>query len=321
MDSRSEWWGRNRKKVAIIGGVVAVLVVVAVIVLAVRNAMFSAKVAVTVAPSVAKVEIDGATYDAVGEYGFVPGEYVVRVSAEGFLPREEKLIAVANETVDLALYLVPTESNGDWYENHPEDALIVGSIENGAAVVELRELMEMWPLVKKLPTKHATFGIGYEICEAYEAVCISVEAGFGFKDAAVGFLRERETNLAHYVVDGDVAFVGAVEPAVIGDGATIYGGEIVPEELPEVMAAARTVAEASLVDRELMVEVAQVKRVGDFYAVIVWAMDMSGVHDSYRMVVGRVDGAWQALTMPELVLSQYEYPGLPVALLNAVNNW
>lgn len=113
----------------------------------------SATISVTVAPSIARVKIDGRGYDAGGNYKVKPGEYDVEISADGFETKTKTIVAVANETTNLVAYLEPTLENSDWYNTHPEDSLIMGEVKNTETIEILNRLSEENPILSKLPYK------------------------------------------------------------------------------------------------------------------------------------------------------------------------
>lgn len=138
----------------IIGVFVGVLVLILAISLGflIHGAIYSAKVDIMVAPSIAVVKIGDNEYPVSGEFSMQPGEYAVEVSAEGFVTKTGKLVLKDGETVDLKLYL---ESNSEdtvkWYEENAGDALIVGEIKNAEEMKKLDALLVREPVLKDLP--------------------------------------------------------------------------------------------------------------------------------------------------------------------------
>ena len=111
----------------------------------------SVEVNVIVTPTIANVKIGEKNYKPMGSYKIQPGKYDVEVSADGFITKTGKLTAVEDESIDIQIFLEPTEENVNWYDEHPEDALILGEIKNSFTVKALGELKEENPILKQLP--------------------------------------------------------------------------------------------------------------------------------------------------------------------------
>lgn len=87
---------------------------------------------VLVAPSSAKVTIDGMEY-VNGEYEIAPGEYKVLVEKDGFEPYESIVIAADKHKSYVAVCLQPVQGNEDYYEVNIEDMQICQSADEIAA--------------------------------------------------------------------------------------------------------------------------------------------------------------------------------------------
>ena len=144
----------RHKKATLVGIILSLVLIVAISVyFIIEDASKTADVQVIVAPSSATMTLNGVRYDAYGDLRVKPGEYEVKVSKDGFETVTEKIEAKENETVSIMIYLMPTEENADYYETHPEDATIRGSIDDARALAELNELKEKYPILKQLPIK------------------------------------------------------------------------------------------------------------------------------------------------------------------------
>lgn len=138
----------------IIGGGIAILVLILLISFGflIRQNIYSAKINIMVVPSIAEVKIGNSVYKSFETVNVQPGEYNVEVSAEGFAAKTGKLVAKAGETVDVKLYLEPSSTDTEnWYNEHPEDALIMGEIINSEMLKETNVLLEKEPALKSLP--------------------------------------------------------------------------------------------------------------------------------------------------------------------------
>ena len=198
------------KKRWIIGGGCAVMVMLLVgLYFVIQNAINSATVSVTVAPSVAAVRIGEREYGAIGTYRMAPGEYEVEVTAEGFKSKSGKLVAKANESVSVQLYLEPENDDSDWYKTHPEDALIMGEVKNVETVKTLKSLGEQYPILNKLPytvdyytrdySTRVKFAVSYEITDEGFLLIVKDYTG-GNKERALAWISSEGVDTAKVVV-------------------------------------------------------------------------------------------------------------------------
>lgn len=115
-----------------------------------------------IAPSIAEVKIGDMVFNSHGDKMIQPGEYAVEVSADGFETKTGRLVAKADETVELNLYLEPnTDATLNWYDEHAEDALVVGEIQNAEMMKKTAELLKKQPVLSKLPLTVEYFSDNY----------------------------------------------------------------------------------------------------------------------------------------------------------------
>lgn len=161
----------EKRKKWLIGGAVTILVLILVISLGflVYDRIFSARVNIMVAPSIAKVKIDDMEFSSTANMvKMQPGEYRVEVSAEGFDTKTGKLILKADETGDVRLYLESNdESTKDWYDTHAGDALVVGEIQNEETLKALNALIEKEPVIANLPLTVEYYANNYSTYTKY----------------------------------------------------------------------------------------------------------------------------------------------------------
>ena len=171
-----KFWG-------VVWGVVGLVVVVLVASLGflVHSTIYSGRVAVMVAPSVAKVRVGEHEFGAMGEYTVEPGEYAVEVSAEGFVSKTGRLVVREGATVEVALFLEPLEGNASWYDEHPGDALVKGEVLNAETLKLVDEVLARTPSLAELPWTVEYFAEGYadyvKYVISYEYDFESLEAG------------------------------------------------------------------------------------------------------------------------------------------------
>ena len=202
----------NRKKIKIIGIVMVAAIILVSAFFIIWNALHSATVNITVAPSIARIYIGGREYKNIGEYKLIPGEYDVRVEADGFVTKTGELVAAANETVDILLYLEPTEDNASWYDEHPQDALIVGDVKSNLATEDLQLLMKQNPILKQLPieidyytnnySRRIKYTISYVLLDNNSRfkIIITDETGGNYEDA-LDKLRARGVSPEDYEIE------------------------------------------------------------------------------------------------------------------------
>lgn len=93
----------------------------------------------TVAPSFAKIEINGQTYNN-GVYEFEPGEYEALISADGFESKKVKLTLGKEENAKLSEYLLNTEEGLAYFERSEADLRSLEAIDK----TEVKEFLESY---------------------------------------------------------------------------------------------------------------------------------------------------------------------------------
>lgn len=172
---------KHRKAILVVGILVAVAIIGVSIWNIIWNNINSATISVMVTPSIAKVKIDGREYESMKEYRIQPGTYSVEVSAEGFVSKTEEFVVPENEVTNVFMYLLPTEENKDWYNEHPDDALILGELQNDETTDKLAELRKEYPILKELPLEIDYFTAGYANRVRYTISYLLNEDNTGFK--------------------------------------------------------------------------------------------------------------------------------------------
>ena len=152
---------KNRKKMLIAGILIFVFIVAISVYFIITDRAKSATVDIMVTPTIAKVKIGEESFGVMGEYRIKPGEYNVEVSAEGFLTEMMTIKAEEGEVSQIQIYLEPTEDNTNWYNDHPDDALILGEIKNNYIIRAVQELKDEYPILNQLPLEIDYFTSGY----------------------------------------------------------------------------------------------------------------------------------------------------------------
>lgn len=110
----------------------------------------TATVNILLAPSFAKVEINGKTYDSGTErINAYSGK--VTVSADGFQSKELDVNLASREITDLYVYLVPNDGNMNWYDERPAERQILSAIGDSFAIIQSENFHTAHPIIDILP--------------------------------------------------------------------------------------------------------------------------------------------------------------------------
>lgn len=312
---------KHKKKIAIIAGIILAVIIAVGIYFGVVDRMKSATIDITVVPSIAKVKIGNQEFGTMGEYRIYPGEYEVEISAEGFVTKTGKLVAVADDTVAVSLFLEPTAENSDWYEKHPEDALALGDIRSNQKLLEFEALKEKNTILNYIPYYTYKYTVLYEECEeAKESLCVLIDAGFGFRDFAVEFLRSTGEDLSRYYVkllDSETAFSRS-DLNVSDELEFDTSADDEANDASVVFGVVEDFASGHL-RSGYAIDSTGVKVFGNFAVAKVSVTIGSDVVDTYRMIIGKVDGKWQAITNLDFVLSKIDNPEISAEVLGIAN--
>lgn len=201
------------KRPIVVGVVLMLVLIVAVSVyFIVMDKINSATVNIIVAPTIAKVKIGDRVFKSMETYKIQPGEYMVEVSAEGFETKTGNLVAVENESIDIQMFLDPTEENANWYEEHQEDALILGEVKNHYAIQAVQELSKDNPILDQLPieidyftnnyAKRVKYTISYRLDgdNAGFVIVVTDYTGGNYEDA-LARLKARGVESGEYIIE------------------------------------------------------------------------------------------------------------------------
>ena len=196
----------NRTKKIIWSGIIILILILAISLgFLIYNRIFSAKVSILVAPSIAKVKIGEAEFSSSEEIKIQPGEYEVLIFAEGFKNKTGRLVAKADETANLHVYLESSSENTkNWYEEHDGDALIMGEIKSAERLDELNKFLEKEPVLKNLPltveyyadnySKYVKYIISYELDNSERGFYLIMKDYTG-EGSETAFLKLKEMGL------------------------------------------------------------------------------------------------------------------------------
>ncbi len=164
---------KNRKKIIIIATCIIMAILAISAAFIVENILNSATLNIMVAPTNAKVLINGREYSSEGEYKIRPGEYTAEISADGFIARTENFTVEDGGMEKLWLFLDPEDGNPNWFYDNPRDGLIVGAIREVYTLDAISQLQEANPILNDLPvdvdfytgdySKKISYTISYEM--------------------------------------------------------------------------------------------------------------------------------------------------------------
>jgi hypothetical protein len=128
MDKSIFKFDSNTKQRKIIKGTIIFLVTlfIGIIIYSVTdliiNADKTANIEILVAPSDAKVEIDGKSYSTKANIRIKPGTYAVKIEKDGFISFNGSITANADETSYLYEFLNEQDENGTYYKDNENEA-------------------------------------------------------------------------------------------------------------------------------------------------------------------------------------------------------
>lgn len=142
----------KRRKYLLIASIIGFFVLVIFIIIAfILDSQKTATVDVLVAPSFSQIEIDGHKLKTVGQQRLKPGEYIAKISADGFETQEIPITLIENEETKLYLVLNPTSDNSDFYDNNSKEANLAQRINEALVSINAELYLKKYPIVGVLP--------------------------------------------------------------------------------------------------------------------------------------------------------------------------
>lgn len=190
--------------------IIAIIIVVAIIVVHVSK---TATIDIKVAPSEAKIEINGGAYDNFQSYDVAPGNYHVKISMDGMRTREFDFTLEKDGFQRVWSYLVDENGGFDYYLSHPEEIPILEQVatdEKAEAFLEkynaVVEIDEELPIKVDDYTENFSDYIEYEIVaddreDCPKVRCLKIIDGTGGNEqAAKDYLKSEGYNLDDYEI-------------------------------------------------------------------------------------------------------------------------
>ncbi len=205
---------RKRGKIIIVSGIIVFIAIVAIsIIFFIIDSQKTATLHTIIAPSFAKMNIDGKTYPINKDIRFKPGEYTVTIIANDFETQERKLNLQEHQTTTLALYLNPEEGDPfNWYETHDEEYSYYLSAANYLANESAANYAAKYPIVTAIPftvvevdpvtydwTEYSVTGGNFDGCKTDFCVKITDTTG-GNREKALQKIREKGFNPDDYQI-------------------------------------------------------------------------------------------------------------------------
>lgn len=108
------------------------------------------KIDIMTSPRSAKIYVGDKEYQN-GTFEIVPGEYDVKISHESFNELNEHISIANNSTFNLHRVLELLDSASTWYDEHPEDLEIAGTIAHEEAEIETAKFFNENSWLNQLP--------------------------------------------------------------------------------------------------------------------------------------------------------------------------
>ena len=337
----------RRFKVVLISAIVVfVLLVVGVSIgNIIWSNIYSVTLNIVVAPADSRVLIND-KIEEVGEKRIKPGEYVIEVLRDGFETESLSFVFQSGDTQEVAVALIPNDpSTMDWYETHEEDAAIVDGILGQEYANMAAEMVEKYDIVEDLPVRTYGYILGYGNCEENGGpdFCVVIKAEFGYRDEAVEYLQKTGKDMAKYYVEiEDYSSPFAKVAINVPDGLTFDAGadswlndQVLETDSDSITAVikSRISQLANIYD---MAKVASIKCFGGgkYCGVKVAVYDEEKydeaegegeinpddmTHDTYRMIIAKVDGTWRVVSDLKFLLDYDSNPKLPREVVKLVD--
>ncbi len=205
---------QQKVKLAIkIGATTFVLFILVAVGLFVNSLRFSAELKIVVAPTFAKVEINGRKFSSEEIAKVEPGETTAKITADGFQSQEINLNIVEDGENNLYAYLLPEGDEGlSWYAKDDAEGMRLTAVSDALSDIERAEYLKRYPITAMLPLQVVeetsekytwrTYRIDsgkFEGCQSDFCVKITDETG-GNHDAALQKIRDAGYNPDDYEI-------------------------------------------------------------------------------------------------------------------------
>lgn len=192
----------NYKKITIISIIVFIVISIVFIVVTIINHLKSAQIQILVAPTFAKVQIDGKTYPSSKSLNFFPSdnELTANISADGFISQEVKITPSKNSTSYIYVVL-EHESDDTWYNATEKETDRKQAVLDSLSSAEVEKFVQKYPVTSILPyinnqNNITTYRIDYGNIEGCKAdICLKITDYTGEnKENALKYLSDNGFN-------------------------------------------------------------------------------------------------------------------------------
>lgn len=127
------------------------VLVVFIIFLAITNSRKSSTLHTIIAPSFATLTINNKTYHPNQDHRLEPGNYQVKITADGFQEKSLQIELSPNQTTNLYQYLTPNDHDISWYYQNSKEAELFSQVTDAMANQQADQYREQYPIVSLLP--------------------------------------------------------------------------------------------------------------------------------------------------------------------------
>lgn len=307
--------------------------------------IYSVTLDLMIAPTDSTIMVNGELMKA-GEHRVKPGEYKIEVSRDGFESEVKLVLLEEGETKNVLMALTPNDpSTMDWYYTHEEDATIADGVASQEYVEYAEEMAEEEDIVENLPVYTYGYILGYGDCSEKEVTdfCVVIRAEFGYRDEAVEYLRGTGKDLAKYRVEvlrHESPFVDATVSIPDGlkfdenasesanrevldtESAAIFGAINNRARLKNSYDIVKALEVACFGGGEYCVAKVAVYDGEQYYEALGNGFDPEdSSHDTYRMVIAKIDGTWRVVSDLKFLLNYEDNLKLPQEIVRLANEF
>lgn len=339
----------KKLKWLLIGGITLFILVIVGISVGniIWNNIYSATFNFMVAPADSKISANDELMKN-GMNKMKPGEYEITISHDGFEPETRSVILEKGSIEDVFAILNPNDpSTMDWYDMHEEDAAIASGVVGQEFAEAATEMAEKYTIVEDLPVYNYSYILGYGTCadDGGPDFCVVIRAEFGYRDEAVKYLQDTGKDLGKYYVEiAEYSSPFNKYDFNVPDGLTFEGNEnvelntqVLETESEQIYAAVNSqISNLSNIYDMAIISGVKCYGGGKYCGVKVSIYDeelydkaetegeidpKDTLHDTYRMIIAKIDGNWRVVTGLKFLLDYESNPKLSEDLIRLINEF
>ncbi len=258
------------------------------------------------APFTASVKVNGEAIKNDAVNYLVPGEYKVEVSLEHF-DSAQSTVEISENKKHIIGSLNASDSEGESItDGRQADFLEVEGIFGDLAVQANAARRAANPILKYLPINKVLYSISYQ-GQDDGSFRVIIKSNYTYQDVAVARLYELPEEVVpseYYIKFGDDYYDPFYSELVASDA---NNGSIFVEE--------------SFADFLDDFDIVSPTRLGDYFIAALRRKggEATGFYETYRVVLHRENNSWKLLAKPYPIMSQYNAAGVPIDVLEKVN--